>query len=806
MRVKKKKKNRAGVCMTILSKKGLLVFSIAILSVQVLLAPLNILNAETMEDREVTQKQKELQGTEDSVTESNQVYTEKPSIFDTLLESDNTFDENEDYNNLDSSGLTSRNLNTFPYFVQLGRDDGRPLTNTHLIPDNLIFANARPSNSNTWLNGRLITGDTDIFAGDKIIFENVAGNINPGLNAEYTVVSVPDGGQVTRDGFRGRWGSGSGTVRELVMDVRYINSEGEILTGPVWTSYRDPSLGSNAASRVHARQDSLLFAAAVQTTLPWDTIAGNYRFTFTHTSINLVTTGDTRRFQITMAQSNIYTFHRQQGEALDIDYSRLSVSGQTNESTFSSKYHITQDIPGFTKNNLEILVSHPSILREEEVEIFSITDNQGNDLTNMVNITKNEAQTIFTINEAELETLRTNSVNIVLEYKLEKSEALYEYLAGDYVAIPIEASNSRSSTVASDNAQTWVRPWGEAIPQEVGQDTSTSDFNPADFVGNLENKLVGDKPFAIGFSEEKSFDSLGETSIGVIIESTISGIQNTIDVPVTVIENRASVFVHHLDKEGTKLADTEELVGRIGEAFETEEKEIENYRLTEIPANASGFFTKEEINVTYVYEIAPVESVDPLKPEVEVDPENKPELPEYQGLLSIDFASSFNFGEQTISVQDKIYYAQPQRLLDTDGTVNEAEKRPNYVQVSDRRSENERSGWQLAVTQKEQFHTQDGSELDGARLRFTNQQLATAQGGEEPELLHEDLVTLVPRMKQPLLRATSDNGTGTWIYRFGDRDTADESVALEVPSTTSPEAKAYSTTLTWELSSVPGND
>ena len=96
--------------------------------------------------------------------------------------------------------------------------------------------------------------------------------------------------------------------------------------------------------------------------------------------------------------------------------------------------------------------------------------------------------------------------------------------------------------------------------------------------------------------------------------------------------------------------------------------------------------------------------------------------------------------------------------------------------------------------------------MDGASIRFTNQQLATAQGGGVPELLHEDWLMLVPGMSQPLVRATSDNGTGTWIYRFGDRDSAAESVALEVPSGTIPEATGYSTTLIWELSSVPGND
>ncbi|TPR56917.1 WxL domain-containing protein [Enterococcus sp. OL5] len=200
-----------------------------------------------------------------------------------------------------------------------------------------------------------------------------------------------------------------------------------------------------------------------------------------------------------------------------------------------------------------------------------------------------------------------------------------------------------------------------------------------------------------------------------------------------------------------------------------------------------------------------VNPVDPLDPEVEIDPEKKPELPDDQGQLSIDFISSFNFGSQAISVHDQVYYAQPQRLLNEDGTVNEDEERPNYVQISDRRPESDRNGWQLALTQAEQFEGQEGHQLTGASLSLLNQQLATTQGGEFPTLQATTSVTLVPGNKRTLIRAEGKEGTGTWIYRFGDGETAGESVALNVPKRTNPEATTYSTTLIWELSAVPGN-
>ncbi|MGL9910069.1 WxL domain-containing protein [Enterococcus sp. DIV0213h] len=213
------------------------------------------------------------------------------------------------------------------------------------------------------------------------------------------------------------------------------------------------------------------------------------------------------------------------------------------------------------------------------------------------------------------------------------------------------------------------------------------------------------------------------------------------------------------------------------------------------------------VQANYEEEATDVRPVDPLEPDKEVDPENPPQLPEDQGLFSIDFVSQFDFGVQAISAQDQTYYAKPQRLLADDGTVLEGEERPNYVQVSDRRSTQERDGWELSVRQNDPFTNREtGEELTGARLILQNQQIATAQGGTAPGLAHTNPMTLNPGgAKRTLLKAQGPEGEGTWIYRFGDADSADKSVALEVPRGATPSATSYQTTLTWELSSVPDN-
>ncbi|MFP8918500.1 WxL domain-containing protein [Enterococcus innesii] len=270
----------------------------------------------------------------------------------------------------------------------------------------------------------------------------------------------------------------------------------------------------------------------------------------------------------------------------------------------------------------------------------------------------------------------------------------------------------------------------------------------------------------------------------------------TLDLSEVSLEMDDEIQVFLRDAEGSAVAagvvnppETNNILGNINPATEFTFHDV----------------TFEPATTLIVSELGSVSPVDPMDPEIDVDPENKPELPENQGALSVDFVSQFNFGSQAISAHDQIYYAQPQRLLNEDGTVNENEERPNYVQVSDRRSENERNGWQLAVTQKEQFQTDTANELAGAQLQLMNQQLVTVQGGKEPSLQATNPLKLVPGNKRTLVRAEGNEGTGTWIYRFGNAATAGESVALHVPKGANPEATKYSTTLVWELSAIPGN-
>lgn len=118
-------------------------------------------------------------------------------------------------------------------------------------------------------------------------------------------------------------------------------------------------------------------------------------------------------------------------------------------------------------------------------------------------------------------------------------------------------------------------------------------------------------------------------------------------------------------------------------------------------ASAQDVTYTTEGQVSYIPATKPTDPVDPSNPLVPVTPINPidptvPVIPGTPGPLSIDYISSFNFGEQEITSSDVTYHAAEQKFYN--GT-----KGPNYVQVTDNRGT--LAGWTLSVMQTAQFST-----------------------------------------------------------------------------------------------------
>jgi len=208
--------------------------------------------------------------------------------------------------------------------------------------------------------------------------------------------------------------------------------------------------------------------------------------------------------------------------------------------------------------------------------------------------------------------------------------------------------------------------------------------------------------------------------------------------------------------------------------------------------------------ITYTPSEDQTNPLDPLNPENPVTPKDpttddgKPE-PGTTGPLSIDFASSLQFGEQKITSGDETYPAQAQVYTDKDGKEQEG---PNYVQVSDNRGTE--AGWTLKVKQNGQFKTESDKELTGATITLANGNVVSKSASANPT--GPDTIVLTPNSETGVMSATAGQGAGTYLMDWGtSADTAKESVTLDVPGSTTKYADSYKTTFTWTLTDVPGN-
>ncbi|MDU3373532.1 MAG: WxL domain-containing protein [Enterococcus casseliflavus] len=214
----------------------------------------------------------------------------------------------------------------------------------------------------------------------------------------------------------------------------------------------------------------------------------------------------------------------------------------------------------------------------------------------------------------------------------------------------------------------------------------------------------------------------------------------------------------------------------------------------------NGKFDTDE---TVVQEIATMNPRDPIAPDIEVNPENKPDIPDHSGFISIDFISQYSFGDVSISADTKQYNALPQRLSSADGSVTE--ERPNYVQISDRRAQF--TGWELNATLSAAgFRNDRGEELRGARIILENAVMLTNAANSAIPPTYSESMILDPGVPALIAEADANEGSGTWIQRYGDMGTMGDSVKLEVPIGSNPRNMTYQATIEWELSFVPSTE
>lgn len=206
-----------------------------------------------------------------------------------------------------------------------------------------------------------------------------------------------------------------------------------------------------------------------------------------------------------------------------------------------------------------------------------------------------------------------------------------------------------------------------------------------------------------------------------------------------------------------------------------------------------------------------------IPPETDPDVEIDPEVPGTTGPLSLVKAVTMDFGSQVISNQDQTYnmVAETANLADGSGQVPYV----SFAQVQDTRGSN--AGWVLSVSISDFTSTTQNNILTGAQISLNDPtiQYAGSNATNAPSS-HASGLQLIPNAGGvPVMTAEAGQGAGVSSVVWGNQadlntQAADNSIEviensaiqLFVPGSTAKDATAYTSTLSWELTSTPGAD
>ncbi|WP_201740730.1 WxL domain-containing protein [Listeria sp. SHR_NRA_18] len=214
-------------------------------------------------------------------------------------------------------------------------------------------------------------------------------------------------------------------------------------------------------------------------------------------------------------------------------------------------------------------------------------------------------------------------------------------------------------------------------------------------------------------------------------------------------------------------------------------------------------------NTDSVSPVDPTNPENPISPVDPLSPDGKPNVGT-TGPLSIDYASSLDFGTNKISNKDMMYYAKAQEIYG-----DEDVHLPNYVQVSDNLGTN--GGWALTVKQEGQFKNNNtqNKELIGSQIQLQNgEAISNAENMQAPNV-SQNIILNPDGAAALVMEAEKTAGAGTWLSRWGGvEETVNDvgetvyktkTISLNIPGKTPKDAVKYSTTLTWNLSDIPDN-
>ena len=224
--------------------------------------------------------------------------------------------------------------------------------------------------------------------------------------------------------------------------------------------------------------------------------------------------------------------------------------------------------------------------------------------------TKNIGTSEEELNKNGLEVV--GSINDAFDYTITYNTEIKDYVGKATLTItdilPYEIDTKKS--VISNNCK--YNKENNTIVCKYEVDNALS---KVEFPGNIENidivineqEIESDRNIVFNIEENFKLYYINvtdkEVTNKVTAELTYGETTKTTDDEYTTEVEESKVIVNYVTKDGTKLTDSITLTGLVGTTYETVKKEFDKYSFIEVRGEVEGAFTKEDKEVTYVYDL-----------------------------------------------------------------------------------------------------------------------------------------------------------------------------------------------------------
>lgn len=480
---------------------------------------------------------------------------------------------------------------------------------------------------------------------------------------------------------------------------------------------------------------------------------------------------------ISMPPGHGSSINLRKGSTLDIE-----AVNQNNSASHPIFFHASGQINIDEDATLDI--KSDSLSASQSLIMFSTNSNANNSTINIDDAARVNLQKTRSITSSTAHVIRNARLNV-------SNQSIKQWIPGNTNENPNFDWENILSLNANINASGIPTNTVSALDSNIAEH-ARANFTPRAqrlLFENIPPVEIALDPLTNDRSQRNSYTITGETSPGAYVRFSrdLSLPEPTLDTVVNA-EGETERFHVIAEEDGSFEFDLSQF------------DDFDYFRGQEV-VTATAFLNGRRDETSVI--VDGVDPRDPLNPDVDVDPDNRPTLPENQGLISIDFISQFDFGHVPIRSSQAYYPALPQKLRNAEGDPAGGE-RPNYVQISDRREES--TGWTLSARLDEAgFVSEEGHQLRGVQLLLNNIRMATTSSNTSSTPTYLESRELNAG-RQILAKAEEGQGSGTWIQRFGDGETMDQSVMLEVPVNATPQATSYTGIIHWELSFVPEMD